>query len=355
MINLYSAAIDELSVHYVGNKNREEELFLSKEPYHMDSELIQQLNKYFFKPFRDKEEEYFHFTSENGADLSENLVYSLAKEALEHPDKFHENSQKIAAHLYEQSNHPHIKSGEVYVALLSDCEVDNQLVEGIGIFKSEIKDSFMKLEENVENLKINIQEGINLNKLDKGCLIFNIDKEDGFKVLSVDSNRYDTRYWMEYFLNIVPLQDEKYMTKKYLKLCEDFSNDVIFPNEDRKEQVLFMNKSLDYFAKNDDFQEEEFINNVLPEPQYKEEFEGYKKHFQDDYKIEDMSAFNIQNDAVTTMRKKLKTSIKLDTDMEINLSFKDENTADKYLEKGYDEERGMYYYLLYYNEEKKKK
>jgi hypothetical protein len=30
----------------------------------------------------------------------------------------------------------------------------------------------------------------NINKLDKGCLIFNINKE-GDKVLSVDSNRYD--------------------------------------------------------------------------------------------------------------------------------------------------------------------
>lgn len=35
-------------------------------------------------------------------------------------------SKKIATLLFDQSNHPHIKSGEVYVTLLSDVMVDNK-------------------------------------------------------------------------------------------------------------------------------------------------------------------------------------------------------------------------------------
>jgi hypothetical protein len=33
-----------------------------------------------------------------------------------------------------------------------------------------------------------LQQGINLSKLDKGCLIFNHKKEEGYKILTVDSN-----------------------------------------------------------------------------------------------------------------------------------------------------------------------
>jgi hypothetical protein len=36
-----------------------------------------------------------------------------------------------------------------------------------------------------------LQHGVSLNKLDKGCLIFNYKKEEGYKILTVDSNRYD--------------------------------------------------------------------------------------------------------------------------------------------------------------------
>jgi flagellar assembly factor FliW len=43
-----------------------------------------------------------------------------------------------------------------------------------------------------------MQQGVNLSKLDKGCIIFNHKKEEGYKILT-DSNRYDARYWLEHF------------------------------------------------------------------------------------------------------------------------------------------------------------
>ena len=38
--------------------------------------------------------------------------------------------------------HPHIKNGEVYVAYLNNLVIDNQKVDGIGIFKSELQHDF---------------------------------------------------------------------------------------------------------------------------------------------------------------------------------------------------------------------
>src|SRR5690625_7082723 len=74
--------------------------------------------------------------------------------------------------------------------------MENERIDAIGIFKSEIKQDFLQFEENNNQLTAMLQQGVNLNKLDKGCLIFNTKveaseegEETSYKVLSVDSNR----------------------------------------------------------------------------------------------------------------------------------------------------------------------
>ena len=160
------------------------------------------------------------------------------------PEQAHDIGKKITTHLYDQSEHPHIKNGEVYVAYLEGLQIDNQKVDGIGIFKSEIKQDFLQFSESEQQLEMILEQGINLNKLDKGCIIFNVESESGYKVLSVDSNRYDARYWLESFLGVDALADDNFYTKKYLKFCQDFAKDVVLPAEDKREEVLFMNLSL---------------------------------------------------------------------------------------------------------------
>jgi hypothetical protein len=73
-----------------------------------------------------------------------------------------------------------------------------------------------------------LQQGVNLSKLDKGCIIFNHKKEEGYKILTVDSNRYDARYWLEHFLSVDAFEDENFITRKYLKFCQNFAKDVVF-------------------------------------------------------------------------------------------------------------------------------
>ena len=112
-------------------------------------------------------------------------------------------SEEIVKHLYDQSEHPHIKSGEVYIAHIENVSVDNIKVDALGIFKSELKQDFLQFRESGENLEMLLEQGINLNKLDKGCLILNHKQEEGYKILSVDANRYDTKYWFLIFLRWV--------------------------------------------------------------------------------------------------------------------------------------------------------
>ena len=171
MINLFNAHIENLSIHRVGNKSRNEAIFLSDNPFTLNDEIMPLLKEYFFKPFREKEENYFQFAHE--VDLEYNEMFNLATEVFTNPREIHTISKKITKHLFEQSNHPHIKNGEVYVTYFTNVSIDNNVVDAIGVFKSEIKTDFLQFEENGNNLEMILQQGINLNKQDKGCIIFN--------------------------------------------------------------------------------------------------------------------------------------------------------------------------------------
>ena len=351
MINLFNTHIASLSIHRVGNKSKNEPILLSDDVYKMDDEITPLLKEYFLKPFRDKEENYFQFVNE--ADLEFHELFTCATQIFDDPDSVHQVSKKITKHLYDQSTHQHIKSGEVYVAYLENLQIDNEKVNAVGIFKSELKQDFLQFSEQENQINAHLQQGVSLSKLDKGCIIFNVKKEEGYKVLSVDSNRYDTRYWIEAFLGVEAFEDDNFYTKKYLKFCQDFAKDVVLPAEDKKEEVLFMNRAVNHFAKNDTFNEGNFMNDVISNPDLIPEFNHYKSETAPKYKIEDLTTFPIANTAVTAARKKIKNVIKLDTNIQIKLDFINPESADKFVEKGWDEEKQMYYYLVYFNKEEK--
>ncbi|WP_108423453.1 nucleoid-associated protein [Flagellimonas amoyensis] len=351
MLNLYPAQIESISLHRVGNKSKNEAAFMSAEPFSLNDEMSGLLKEYFFRPFREKEENYFRFAHD--VDLEFNEVFKSVTELFENPSNGHQVSKKITQHLFDQSNHPHIKSGEVYVVHFSDMVIDNKKTDAVGIFKSELKHDFLQFQEKEQNLEILIKQGININKLDKGCIVFNVDKEEGYKVLSVDSNRYDAKYWLENFLGLEPLTDENFYTKNYLKFCQNFAKDVVLPAEDKQQEVLFMNRAVNHFAKNDAFEETAFLNEVMENPELIPEFKHYKVEKGPKYSIEDVSNFDIANKAVSDARKKIKNVINLDTNIQIKLDFINPESAEKFVEKGWDEERQMYYYLVYFNKEQK--
>lgn len=349
MINLYSAHITSLSIHRAGNKSKGEPIFLSENTFTLNDEMAPLIKEFFFKPFRDKEHTFLQFTHE--VDLEFHELYQLAKEIFQDPTSTHEKGKKITKYLYDQSLHQHIKSGEVYIAHIEAAMINNQRVDAIGIFKSEIKQDFLQFEENDNQLTAMLQQGVNLNKLDKGCLIFNIEEESGYKILSVDSNRYDTKYWLESFLGVSDMQDEVFFTKNYLNLCRDFAKEVVLPAEDKQQEVLFMNRAMNHFAKNDNFEETAFMNEVIDNPDLIPEFRHYKAERGPKYRIEDSTSFPIANTAVSAARKKIKNIINLDTHMQIKMDFVNPESAERFIEKGWDEEKQMYYYLLYFNKE----
>ena len=108
--------------------------------------------------------------------------------------------------------------------------IDNYKCNGLGIFKSELKYDFLEFNKKESRLDLILKQGVSLDKLDKGAIIIqDPESKTGFKVLYIDSNKYDSKYWVDNFLSLEELEDDIFHTKNYLKFCENFAKDVVLP------------------------------------------------------------------------------------------------------------------------------
>lgn len=341
-------SLRKLAVHRVGNKAKEEGVIESRELMSLqDEQLRDLLLNYFLSPF--KQEDFFRFT--HISDLALNEMYAYATLIFNEPEKFFQYSVHILHHLYEQSDHPKVKSGELYIAHFSGCDLDGEMVDAIGVFKSENKDTFLTIQDNQDDLNIDYHSGVNLKGVDKGCLIFNVETEDGYRVKLVDSNSTDALFWKEDFLHVAELEDANFTTRTYLNLCKDYSEEVFAQTDSKKEQVDFISRSVDYFSKNDTFDLEEFTSSVIDEPESAEKFKKYTQTFAEERGLEQFDDFTINKSTVRNMKRKFRNFIKLDTQIEIKFSGYNPEQSEQYVERGFDDERGMHFYKVYFYSE----
>lgn len=337
--NLYNLQIEKLIVHHVGNKNKGETVNLSSITIPLDDELHSIFKEYFTKQFRKKITDSYVF---DGEPQIAHEVKAIFKN-----DGFVPRSHAIATILYNLSNHPHIRSGELFIALFDNANVDNERCQAVGIFKTERKQDFLQYEQTSNNLVPILKYGDSVDKLDKAALIYNHSK--GPFIQYFDNNRYDSKYWLE-FLSIEPYYDAEFCTTKYLKFAQDFAKEIVLPLQGKQAQVEYMQQTTDYLAVNDLYHEQHYLENIV-DPELVNDFNQYFKQYASKYGLENVDEFEISNKAVTAFAKAYKGPINLDTNITLNIK---SSTACKHVEKGWDEEKQMYYYLVYFNKEEKK-
>jgi hypothetical protein len=213
--------LEKVIVHKVGNPTRGEQLVLSAQPLTLNDELVRSmLVKYFLHSINEHEVHQFTHLSEVGM----NEVYNYARQIFKEPASFAANSAFIAQFLYNKSTHARVKEGELYVAYLEEVPFENDFVPAFGIFKSESKESFLKVFSHGQNFEVAAEEGINIQKLDKGCLILKTQEADGYRVCVVDhtNKQNDAQYWVNDFLQVKPVANEYHHTSQFMQLCREF-------------------------------------------------------------------------------------------------------------------------------------
>ncbi len=338
------SSIDKIALHRVGNKLNNENLRISKSLLPQDDEVCELLSLYFLTPF--KSNEYFNF--HHDSDLKYNEVYGFVSEIFENPETLLEQSGNLAKHLFEQSVHPKIKGGEFYTVYFKDCVLEGETVDAVGLFKSENKDTFLKVLQSDGNFAIESEQGINIHKLDKGCLVFNKEHENGYVVAVVDNTNkgMEAQYWMDDFLHVRQRKDEYYNTQNLLSLTKHFIKDELPQQFDisKADQVDLMNKSVRFFKENDNFDLDDFANEVIAQPEVIESFHKYKKDFQENYDLEIADNFTISESAVKKQARVLKSVIKLDKNFHIYVH------GDRNLIEQGEDQKGKFY-KVYYKEE----
>jgi len=341
--------IKYLIIHEIGNKLRDEKVFLSDNLQPLDNHLEKVLLNYFLKPFLIKEE---IFNLSHSSDISLNEIYSYSKEVFQQSDEstFIQASQNMAKHLYEYSLHPRIVSGELIIVQISGVIWQNNTIDLIGIFKSETKDSFLKLLKKQDIITIKDDTGINVSKLDKGCLIFNTGEGVGYSVLNIDNHNQATDYWTNKFLNLSPVNNNIHKTKEILKICKSFSEDVLSTDYDTDSEFTFKNNYINYFEDSHSYNLDTFVNKVFENDEIKGEFLNYQKSNEGSFDFNMSDEFELSQKNIKKEKKKIKSTIKLDTNLELKVLL-DKDNGTKNIEKGFDESKGMYFYKIYFNEE----
>ncbi len=347
MINYSEAFFESISIHGIGSKVENEGVkFSENETPIKDETLRNLLLHYFFQSF--KTPEYFAFNFSNG-DLSLNPVHQFVDQIFKGEQVF-EISNSIAKHLYDKSNHPNIKTGELMICHVQDVLIDDEMLDALVIVKSESKDDFIKIISKNQSFDIERDQGIFAGKLDKACIVFNTEKDSGYKLCILDktSSQSDAVFWKEDFLNVIHRNDDFHKTKDFIQATKTFIKDRLNPlyEMDKTDEAAILNRSKKFFNQEDEFDANQYAQEVFRDEKVTELFSEYKNDLRQERKIELPDSFAVSQAAVKNYSKVFKSVIKLDKNFHIYVH------GDRNLiEKGTDE-LGRKFYKVYYEEEK---
>ena len=338
------STITHICVHKVGNQSEDEFLTLSKKELALDHEVKEFLTKYFLTPF--KSEEYFHFYHDSSLSLNE--VWTYVSAIFDKPEQTLTQSKHLAQHLYNQSIHPNIMGGEFYVVYFKDCQLHGETMDAIGLFKSESKENFLKVFPVEDAFEIESEEGININKLDKGCIIYNTDKDNGYVVSVVDNKNKsaEARYWIDEFLHIHQLQDTYFNTDNMLSLYKNYVVKQL-PEEyniNKVDQADLLNRTIQYFKEQQHFTQESFNDEVLHHKEYIDSFDRFQHQYKSENDVSIENSFPISPAAVKKQNRSYKSIIKLDKNFHIYVH------GDRSKIEHGEDDKGRFY-KLYFNAE----
>ncbi|KJD31027.1 hypothetical protein PK35_16700 [Tamlana nanhaiensis] len=348
MISRKNASISKFIIHKVGNKFNDTKNAFSEKLVDFDEASYNLMLPFLLRPFGSVVQSY-RFS--HHASIALNEINSYSNKIFDEDDAFIETSKHMVTHLYEQSNSANIKTGDVMVVEFEGIEFRDITTNAIGIFKIESKINFFQTYLENNSYDVLVQKGISSKKVDKGCLILNQKDEEGPIVFSIDNNNYDAQYWINHFLNIKYADDANNHTQQYIELCKDFADDIINTSYGKQEQNTFLAKTIDFFKEHETVNIEEFKEELFEEDKYKREFDSYKKTFEDEQNIVMRNRFDVAEAVVNKEKRKIKTDINLDTNIQIKLDIDAPDASTEYLERGYDDEKKMHYYKVFFNAE----
>lgn len=240
-------------------------------------------------------------------------------------------------------NNPH---SFLITAKVSNLIVEDELVDGLAIFVTENDPRFIAFEKEVATFKMQLLNGVQLQKIHLACMVLNTEEQTGYKICALDRSKVASNYsvWINEQLQLERKLNDYFNTKETIKLTKDFLKAKGKEGDglEKTFEAEILNNSLNYFQNSEQFIEEEYRNNVFPDSSMAADFSQYKN---DVSPSKAMDNFSVNLDAVKNQSKIFKSVLKLDKNFHVYIHGKRDM-----IERGVDE-NGRKYYKLYYQEE----
>lgn len=324
-------------VQRVGNKSNDDGVAFSDSLCQMEGveeHLLSLINASF------KFDDWKQFYYIDGLEM--NPAYRFVTKIFEDENNLVKQSNNLARHLYEQSIHPNIKIGEFYVVLLDGCVIDGVETNAVGLFKSEVMETVLTVKMEHNHLVLSPQMGMSLKKLEKGCIIFNVEKEQGYKLAVVDNTnpKSDAHYWADNFLHVKDCNDDYHQTVKLMDMCTGFVQQL--KEQSEVDSVIAAKKTAELLKTSETVQVDDLADLLCQNEEQKQAFDTYRQSFEEEY-----GSFADEISVVSKAASRKPVSrmnvLKLGNDFEVKVL-----NPDADIESGVDEVSGKRYYTLYY-------
>lgn len=334
MIQCNNTNIQKVKINFVGNRIAGEKIVYSSSSVVCDDLTKNLLGRYLLKDITYSK--LYHFTHD--VDITYNKVYSLVFNVFADIESFDNSSNKISKVLYNLSKDKTVNSGYLFVVLFKGCIYENKNVNAVGIFKTEQKDIFLKIQNQNSTIEVTPEQGFSIGNLGKGCIIFNIEKEDGFRIVVLNKSRSKAseKYWIKDFLGCEPVLNDYLNTQVVLNALAQY---IKGQNTDSYQKAAEMCKTIN-IANQGKIEIDNLISRLSTDPKDKTKIEAiYGKLIGKDIKLP--SVITVNKDALKKTR--LKSSLKLDDNFEISF-----HGGDELIETGTDPNTGLNYIKLLY-------
>lgn len=340
MINGKEASVGPFILHRVGAAV-EGSVLAEQDEEMMREEDQEFLRKLFLKPFATA----IH-TSEftHAVGLEYNVLHRLCS-SIQEAGEFVERSRDIAKHLIDSSQHHNIKSGDLFIVRFNDVELGLRHYQAIGIYKYDSKEVFLETKVRGKSIELDLRKGLGGAKPNKACLV--VFTEETPTLFVIDDNDHTT-YWQDDFIGLRAKHDNVNSTSNMLELTKSFITDQLPQNYEiaKADQIDLLNRSVNYFKSNTEYDQSEFERTVFQEPKVIESFQRFGNEFKETHDLEMDTHFEISAQAVKKQARIFKSVLKLDKNFHIYIHG-DRNK----IERGTDES-GRKFYKIYFDEEK---
>ena len=334
MIQCNNSNIQLLKISYVGNRIAGEQVKLSKDVLQCDELTKNIIGRYLLSGI----EYYQLYKLTHSEGLEYNKVYNLASEVFGDNSTFERVVDELSYLLFQKANDKSIIGGYLFVVYFEDCLVDDKTTNALGIFKAETKDVFIKLTSKSSDIILSSEQGFAMNKMDKGCVIFNVNCKDGYRlaILNKSHSKKSVKYWNDDFLRCAPVVGDYLNTQAVIKAIGQFVKEQ---EAGQIEKAFLLNKSIQE-ARKETINVSDLLSQVATDEVGKSRIqELFSSYTGGNEQLPD----TVNPDASALKKTRLKSILKLDDNFEIVF-----HGGENRIETGVDKATGMKYIKLLY-------